>query len=113
MASMKQVIRDRLSALRELSRELLGHTRIVASGSYPLYRLICIAGVISGVLTFIYGKYPASFVDATDDNYLLNVVFTAMQTIGCLMVVGAIYMHKDKDPRLSRVQMSSNSAALP
>lgn len=87
-------------------RSIASHTRVVVSGSYPLYRYICFAGLISSILTFVYGKWPASFVDATKDSILTNVTFNSMQLLGCGLSLSAFYLHRDREPSRQKVHLS-------
>ena len=84
----------------------IGHTRVVISGSYPLYRLFCMLGIISSILTFSYWKFPVSFSEVTDNNNLAGAIFNSMQLVGCCAVVGSLYLHRDKDPSHAKVQLS-------
>ncbi|QAY16678.1 hypothetical protein SEA_FELIXALEJANDRO_42 [Gordonia phage FelixAlejandro] len=106
MERMKRAIRAGAGTFRKTIRAVFGHTRIVASGSYPLYRLICIAGVISAILTFAYRTWPASFTETTDGNMVAGILFASMQLIGCLSVLTGMYFHADTDPLPSKVQKS-------
>lgn len=79
------------------------HTRKVYSGSYPLYRMICFFGVVSGVLSFGLNSWPASFVDATRDGATYQNIFGGMQLVGCLLVLVGMYFHKEDEPSLQKV----------
>ncbi|QOR56182.1 membrane protein [Gordonia phage Linetti] len=106
MERMKRAVRVGAGTFRKTIRAVFGHTRIVASGSYPLYRLICIGGVISAVLTLSYRSWPASFAETTDDSTVAGVIFSAMQLAGCVSVLVGMYFHADADPLPSKVQKS-------
>lgn len=90
----------------DIFKRAIGHTRIAISGSYPLYRLMCLGGIFSSVLSMIYGKYPGSLSATTDHNSAVMNAFNIMQLVGCLCIAAAFYMHKNRDPRPTRVQLS-------
>lgn len=106
VANVKHVLQNQTSLLRKVFVSILTHTRVVVSGSYPLYRLMCIAGIVSSLVTFIYHKWPASFVEATDDNTFVGIVFNCMQLAGCSLAAGAFYMHRDSEPSQEKIHLS-------
>lgn len=105
MANLKQATSSGLATLIQKIRAILDHSRVVVSGSKPLYRGLCVAGVVSGILQFSMRRWPPSFVDATDGvGYLY--VFGGMQIVGCLAILVGLYMHKDSEPSLHKVSTS-------
>lgn len=94
-----------MARLRNLIHRILGRTRVVESGSYPLYRLIALSATISAIMQMVTQTWPQSFVDAAATTWS-GWVFSTAQLFGGLFVWIALYMHEDSEPSLSRVQLS-------
>lgn len=80
-------------------------TRRVKSGTYPLYRLIAVSAVVSAILQMSYKSWPASFESATQTEWM-GWIFSTIQLLGGLSIWGALHLHDDEEPALSRVQLS-------
>ncbi|ATW61133.1 hypothetical protein SEA_HARAMBE_38 [Gordonia phage Harambe] len=106
MASLRRATLHGTAAIRTTLRAVLGHTRVVASGSYPLYRLVCLFGIISALLAFAYRQWPPSFAESTDGNLFAGIVFSGMQLVGCTSIIVGMYLHGEVNPKPTRVQTS-------
>lgn len=94
-----------MEKIAKFTRRIIRKSRIVESGSYPLYRLISLSAIISGICQMVTRTWPQSFVEATSADWA-GWAFSAIQFVGGLMVWCALYMHTDSEPVLAKVQLS-------
>ncbi|MGO3325303.1 hypothetical protein [Gordonia sp. (in: high G+C Gram-positive bacteria)] len=66
--------------------------RRVASGNFPLYRLIVLGVLVSGILQTIYWKVPASVANSAPQAF--DVVYAAMQPAGAAVLLAGLYTRR-------------------
>lgn len=96
-------IRKRLAKLAKLAN----HTRVVVSGSYPLYRLMALGAVMSGVVQLWRSKVPPSvgiLYQGLPDEW--DYVFIFMQLLGGVLILIALYMESDESPSSDKAHIS-------
>lgn len=69
---------------------LIRNSRVVESGSFPLYRLMMVGSVISGIILLTIGKIPASIQDASpNDSWKYLTLF--FQALGGILALCGLY----------------------
>ncbi|URM86115.1 membrane protein [Gordonia phage BiggityBass] len=81
------------------------HRRIVESGSPPLYWQLLQAGVVSGVLQLILGV-PPSISNSTGESYTVDYIFMALQLVGGLIALAALYIEDGSSRHAERLYWS-------
>lgn len=67
-------------------------TRRVASGNFPLYRLIVLGILISGILQVGYWEAPASVANTSPR--VFDLIYLAMQGVGALVLLTSLYVRR-------------------
>lgn len=86
-------------------RRGLAHTRVVTSGSYPLYRLMALGAFISGLVQVIERRVPPSIRSAPTPGWY-DYAFVGLQLLGALLILVGLYMETDKNPNPDRAHLS-------
>lgn len=89
------------------AKRFFKHTRIVTSGNYPLYRLMALAAVVSGIVQISMGKIPPSvslLYRGLPDYW--DYIFMLAQLIGGVLILVAVYMETDDNPSSDRMHLS-------
>lgn len=89
----------------EWLKRALRHTRVVVSGSYPLYRLMALGAFASGVVQVVRQRVPPS-ITQTGAPAWYDWAFTSLQLVGAVLVLVALYMETDKNPDPDRAHLS-------
>lgn len=87
-----------------LVRRGLRHTRIVPSGSPPLYRLNMVGLLVSGIIQAILGDAPQSVSDNTPEYF--DWFFIGLQLIGTVAIIGALYGVENNTDHAAKLRRS-------
>lgn len=79
-----------LRALRSLLARMLGHTRTVKSGSPPLYRLLVIGVIISGIAQAFAQEAPESITAQTPPWF--DYAFMGLTLMSGLLILVGLYL---------------------
>lgn len=66
--------------------------RRVASGNFPLYRLIIFGVLISGILQAAYWEVPASVSNSSPA--LFDLIYAVMQPVGAAVLLAGLYTRR-------------------
>lgn len=94
-----------MEKLRAFYRKAIHHTRVVTSGSYPLYRLMVMGAVISGILQVVFRKTPES-LKSLGLHPAYDWFFLLMQLGGALTILVALYMENEEEPEPDHAHLS-------
>ncbi|AER47666.1 hypothetical protein [Mycolicibacterium goodii] len=87
-----------------LLRLLLSHTRIVQSGSPPLYRMLLVGNVISAILMIVDGQIPESVANNAPGWF--DAAFIGGQLFAGILALTALYMEDGSTRHATRLHRS-------
>ncbi|QIG58299.1 hypothetical protein SEA_SKOG_147 [Gordonia phage Skog] len=94
-----------MEKLKGIVRRGLHHTRIVTSGSYPLYRLMVMGAVVASLIQIVTVTVPPS-LRSLGLHAAYDWFFLFLQLGGAITILIALYMENEEEPEPDHAHLS-------